>query len=59
LEVVATFVRSEYPEAQEVKIDLLFFLELPKTLLTLRMTCMGKVIEMVVTLPSLPLKVIL
>jgi len=39
--MVATFVRSGYPEAQEVKIDLLFFLEFPKTSLALRMICMG------------------
>jgi hypothetical protein len=37
--LVATFVRSGYPEAQEVKIDLLFFLELPNPSLILRMRC--------------------
>jgi hypothetical protein len=49
LSVVATFVRSGYPEAQEVKIDLLFFLELLKTSLILRISCTGSVKKGVAT----------
>ena len=41
--MVATFVRSGYPEAQEVKIDLLFFWELPRTSLALMMNCIDSV----------------
>ena len=50
--MVATFVRSGYQTAQEVKIDLLFFLELPKTSLAFMMNCMGSVKVLVATLKS-------
>ena len=50
-EPVATFVRSGYKTAQEVKIDLLFFLELPKTALASMMNCKGSVKVLVATLP--------
>ncbi len=41
--LVATFIRSGYQTAQEVRINLLFFCECPKTSLILKMIWIGSV----------------